>query len=212
MGIATTDTRTWFDDQLDAAAFDIDAAYERVHNNHVARGIPAKWSDSQDLRYCYCLAQGIFEHHGPYCGYRVPAQPASDASEQVSEMKTELEAVTPMGEQGEWRLSAPMVNRAIADGIRGGTNITAIDIPYPEGRKHYGQVVVFESPELAAQIVRDHNALPTLYEALKEILNYGVEFDDSRMGYVVAQVNREAIADARAALALVDGPQTQETK
>lgn len=71
---------------------------------------------------------------------------------------------------GEWRLSEPMVNRAIADGIRGGANITAIDVYYPEKRKHYGQIVVFESPEIAAQIVSDHRAaalVPKLVAALE---------------------------------------------
>lgn len=118
-------------------------------------------------------------------------------------MNTELEAVTPIGEQGEWRLSAPMVNRAIADGIRGGASITAIDVSYPEGRKHYGQVVVFESPELAVQIVRDHSALDVAIPALK-----GVAI---MLNTELARYESEPWAQrVRAALALVDGPQ-QET-
>lgn len=48
------------------------------------------------------------------------------------------------------------------------------------------------------------NTTTALYEALKELLNYGVEFDDVRMSYVVAQVDRGAISDARAALAAIE--------
>lgn len=127
------------------------------------------------------------------CDHRVVLTASCDDCRTAS---AELE-VTPSGEQGEWRLSEPMVNRAIADGIRGGANITAIDIPYPQGRKHYGQVVVFESPELAAQIVREHNAVRALYEACKLAL--------TTPGMIKG---REVI---EAALALVDSP-PQETK
>jgi len=39
-------------------------------------------------------------------------------------------------------------------------------------------------------------------EALQEIVNSGVEFDDPRMRYVLMQVDRGALADARTALKL----------
>lgn len=44
----------------------------------------------------------------------------------------------------------------------------------------------------------------TFNNALKELLTYGVEFDDARLDYIVAHVDRNAIAEARAALALVN--------
>jgi hypothetical protein len=71
---------------------------------------------------------------------------------------------------GEWRLSGAMVNRAIADGIRGGATITAVDVAYGEGRKHYGQIVVFDNPSLAEQIVADHNAVAGLVAALRDLV------------------------------------------
>lgn len=46
-------------------------------------------------------------------------------------------------------------------------------------------------------------AAPDLYEALKELLNYGVEFEHA--DYVVAQIDKEAIKDARAAIAKAKG-------
>jgi hypothetical protein len=82
-------------------------------------------------------------------------------------------APQPVLDAGEWQLSTEMVNRAIADGIRGGATITAIDVAYGEGRKHYGQIVVFENAELAAQIVSGHTsaaAVAKLVQALKHAL------------------------------------------
>lgn len=55
-------------------------------------------------------------------------------------------------------------------------------------------------------------AAPQLFEALKEILNYGIEMDDSRLGYVCVQIDRDAIEDARAALALASKPVTKSAK
>lgn len=52
----------------------------------------------------------------------------------------------------------------------------------------------------AERIVRDHNERAELIAALKEFLSSGIEFDDSRMGYVVMQVDRRTIAEARALL------------
>jgi hypothetical protein len=73
------EAKTWFDEQLAGENFDIDACYKRIHRNHMARGIPAKWSDGEGLNYTYCLAQGDFEHRGPYCGHRVPEVAGCDS-------------------------------------------------------------------------------------------------------------------------------------
>lgn len=112
---------------------------------------------------------------------------------------------------GEWRLSEPMVNRAIADGIRGGANITAVDVYYPEKRRHYGQIVVFESPEIAAQIVSNHNAIPQLVAALDlaarrlDFLTNWIQNAYAKEINADVRVGRQYAEDARAALALVKG-------
>jgi len=46
-----------------------------------------------------------------------------------------------------------------------------------------------------------HASVTQLGEALRELLNYGVEFEDLRLSYVVAHLDRDAIAGAREALA-----------
>lgn len=43
-----------------------------------------------------------------------------------------------------------------------------------------------------------------LYDALKELLTFGVELDDARLSYVVAQVDRGAIEDAQAAILIAE--------
>jgi hypothetical protein len=63
--------RNWLDEQMDSDSFDIDSAYEQIHQNHIVRGIAPKWSESENMDYLYCLAQGEFEHHASLCGHRV---------------------------------------------------------------------------------------------------------------------------------------------
>lgn len=55
--------------------------------------------------------------------------------------------------------------------------------------------------EMLAGVAAENDAL---LSALKEVLNYGVEFDDERLDYIVAHVDRDAIAAARAAIALAE--------
>lgn len=67
------------------------------------------------------------------------------------------------------------------------------------------EVVVVSNPGLeerdAAYISHAANLFPELVEALAEMLTYGVEMDDERIGYVTAQLDRVTIDRARAALA-----------
>lgn len=60
----------------------------------------------------------------------------------------------------------------------------------------YWQQIVFQggTPYVPAA------AYDKLVKAAEEILNSGVEFDDSRMGYVVMQVDRDALTALRKAL------------
>lgn len=57
-----------------------------------------------------------------------------------------------------------------------------------------------------ANVAREHEAL---LSALKETLNFGVELDDGRLGYVVAHLDRDAIAAAHAAIALVESKESK---
>ena len=66
-----------------------------------------------------------------------------------------------------------------------------------------GPEVISDSPESAKytmDAVYHYDAGKALYEALTELLTFGVELDDERMSYVVAQIDRNALADARKAL------------
>lgn len=114
---------------------------------------------------------------------------------------TKQEEVTPSGEQGEKPKFTPLHVNAH------GYDTHYIVRAFIEDESDRPVCGLYEGDGPYARLFA---AAPALYEALKELLNYGVEFDDSRMTYVVAQVDRESIADAKAALALVDGP--QETK
>jgi len=118
------------------------------------------------------------------------------------ETNTTQRALSPQpapGAEGEWRLSEPMVNRAIADGIRGGANITAIDVVYDARRKHYGQIVVFDNPELAAKIISDHTlaaSVPKLVDTLGDILREAEFVADAKAPFStwVAEKCRAALA------------------
>jgi hypothetical protein len=59
-------------------------------------------------------------------------------------------------------------------------------------------------------IVRAVNFHEELIELLSEFLKCGVEFDDERMNYVVMQIDRQLLKDARAALAAVEAQERQE--
>lgn len=48
-----------------------------------------------------------------------------------------------------------------------------------------------------AELERERDALAA---ALRELMNWGVEFDDERLGYISVQVDREAIKDAQRVL------------
>lgn len=56
------------------------------------------------------------------------------------------------------------------------------------------------SDDVADGLATKLNERAELIAALNEFLVSGVEFDDPRMGYVVMQIDRDAIKDARALL------------
>jgi hypothetical protein len=65
------------------------------------------------------------------------------------------------------------------------------------GEMKANAALIIASANSHADLQRERDALAM---ALRELMNWGVEFDDERLGYVSVQVNREAIKDAQLAL------------
>jgi len=105
----------------------------------------------------------------------------------------------PAPDTGEWRVEYDPNAGAMAYVLAGTPYGTSV-IASTEGVRH------------AVQIVSDHNAVPRLIAALEELLRSGVEHDDCRVSYLTMQVDRDAIADARAVLASVHDTERREVK
>ena len=63
-----------------------------------------------------------------------------------------------------------------------------------------------ENPERAQAYARLFAKAPELLTILKNMLCWGVEFDDSRLKYVTVQVDRWVVEDARVLLDEIDRP------
>lgn len=103
---------------------------------------------------------------------------------------------TPTPRPWKW---LPKEGQFIVDANR---NIVA-EIPCQSANPADGALIVTAVNERDAllaknqELERERDALAA---ALRELMNWGVEFDDERLSYISVQVNREAIKDAQRAL------------
>jgi hypothetical protein len=129
-----------------------------------------------------------------------------ESASDCSTHRHKIESVSSAASEGEWALSSPMSNEIIRKDLGSTYSVTGIDVGH-----HYGQIVVFNAPGLAAVILREHNAHGKLVEALRALKPYLTDeaqmLDAASLNEGRASGFDVASLKARAALALAE---TQE--
>lgn len=85
------------------------------------------------------------------------------------EMKQEMQTQQEPGKKQvlAWSLSSESTNWTLSKHFSRGGSVTGIDVRQPRDRIHFGQIIIFDGPEVAAQIVREHSEFNRLVQALK---------------------------------------------
>ena len=121
-------------------------------------------------------------------------------------------------ERREWRLSTPMTNSIIRKSLGSSYGTTGIDILNGD-RSHFGQIVVFNEPELAEQIITEHNQHAALVEqrdrlvtAAKNVVERLQDlprFLEKNGTDTLARMTAECLADLAVAIPAPNEPQAK---